>query len=131
MSAALKARSPDVDWASFSLVVCRSPWDYTWQRDAFVDWVHRVDGVTRLLNPAEVLIRNTDKTYLRDLAEAGVPVVPTLWAMPPEMPWPEVVVKPAVSAGSSSNRPRSAPPHRPRSARKNCPPRRNASENRR
>lgn len=97
---------PAVDWASYAVAVCRSPWDYTWRRDEFVEWARRVEGLTRLVNPAEVLIRNTDKTYLRDLATAGVPVVPTLWIeptqleMPPEMPWPEVVVKPAVSAGA-------------------------------
>lgn len=91
---------PSVDWASYAVAVCRSPWDYTWRRDEFVEWARRVDGLTRLVNPAEVLIRNTDKTYLRDLAAAGVAVVPTLWQMPASMPWPEVVVKPAVSAGA-------------------------------
>lgn len=91
---------PAVEWASYAVAVCRSPWDYTWRRDEFVEWARRVDGLTRLVNPAEVLIRNTDKTYLRELAAAGVPVVPTLWGMPAEMPWPEVVVKPAVSAGA-------------------------------
>ena len=48
---------------------------------------------------------NTDKTYLRDLAAAGVPVVPTEHLEPVLVPawpaaWAEVVVKPAVSAGS-------------------------------
>jgi hypothetical protein len=88
---------PAADWASYSLAICRSPWDYTWRREEFLDWVRRVDAVTRLLNPAEVLIANTDKTYLRDL---DVPIVPTLWEVPEVLPWPEVVVKPAVSAGA-------------------------------
>lgn len=88
---------PGVPWSTYSLVVCRSPWDYTWRRGEFVDWVRRVDAVTTLLNPAEVLIANTDKTYLREL---DVPIVPTLWGVPDELPWPEVVVKPAVSAGA-------------------------------
>jgi glutathione synthase/RimK-type ligase-like ATP-grasp enzyme len=58
-----------------------------------------------VLNPVEVLRWNTDKRYLRDLEAAGVPVVPTAWLEPDEpewtLPdWPELVVKPAVSAGS-------------------------------
>lgn len=32
-----------------------------------------------LANPASVLIWNTDKTYLRQLAQAGVPIAQTLW----------------------------------------------------
>jgi hypothetical protein len=88
---------PAADWSAYSLVVCRSPWDYTWRREEFVHWARRVADVTRLLNPAEVLIRNTDKTYLRELS---VPIVPTLWDVPTELPWAEVVVKPAVSAGA-------------------------------
>ncbi|MDX6275517.1 MAG: hypothetical protein QOJ92_2727 [Frankiales bacterium] len=88
---------PAVEWPAYSLVVCRSPWDYTWRREEFVDWARRVGAATRLLNPAEVLISNTDKTYLRGLT---VPVVPTLWEVPTQLPWREVVVKPAVSAGA-------------------------------
>ncbi|MFC9974056.1 RimK family alpha-L-glutamate ligase [Spirillospora sp. NPDC127200] len=87
-----------VDWAAFDLVVVRSTWDYTDRREEFLAWA---EGVPRLLNGAAVLRWNTDKRYLRDLAEAGVPVTPTLWD-PPDLPadWPEYVIKPAVSAGS-------------------------------
>lgn len=91
---------PAVDWAGFDLAVCRSPWDYTWRRSEFVDWARRVDALTTLRNPGSVLVRNTDKTYLRDLDECGVRTVPTLWDIPAVLPWPEVVVKPAVSAGA-------------------------------
>jgi hypothetical protein len=95
---------PDVDWSCYDLVVVRSTWDYHVQRDEFLSWARRVADVTRLANPAEVLAWNTDKTYLRTLHEAGLPVVPTDWLDPgdtfvvPAMG--EYVVKPAVSAGS-------------------------------
>ena len=48
---------------------------------------------------------NVDKRYLRVLERCGVPVVPTVWIederteMPAEA-WHEIVVKPAISAGS-------------------------------
>jgi glutathione synthase/RimK-type ligase-like ATP-grasp enzyme len=88
-----------VDWASFDLVVVRSTWDYHERRDAFVAWAK---GVPRLENSARVVEWNTDKTYLRELAEQGVPVVPTAWGTERlrDVPWEDVVVKPAVSAGA-------------------------------
>lgn len=92
--------APDVDWAGFDLVVVRSTWDYSSRHAEFLAWA---DGVPALLNSAQVIRWNTDKRYLRDLSEAGVPVVPTLWdpAEPPSGDgWAEFVIKPAVSAGS-------------------------------
>jgi hypothetical protein len=92
---------PATDWTRYDLVVLRSPWDYPARHAEFLDWASRVP---RLANPAEVVTWNTDKTYLRDLAAAGVTVVPTDW-VPPGTPWTppaagEYVVKPTVSAGS-------------------------------
>ena len=98
---------PDVDWAGFPLVAVRSTWDYTTQRAAFLAWAERVAAVTTLANPLPVLRWNSHKGYLRDLAAAGVPVVPTVWASEvidlaavlDERGWSRAVVKPAVSAG--------------------------------
>jgi hypothetical protein len=93
--------APDVDWGSFALAVIRSPWDYVARREEFVAWAAKVP---RLANPADVVTWNTDKRYLRELAVAGVPVVPTTWVEPGEVweppPRGEFVVKPAVGAGS-------------------------------
>lgn len=92
---------PAVDWGSYDLVVIRATWDYAPRRDDFAAWAA---SVPRLANPAEVVAWNTDKTYLRELAGAGVPVVPTAWlapGTPVDWPdWPDLVVKPTVSAGS-------------------------------
>ena len=94
---------PGADWSSYELVVVRSTWDYHERPGDFVAWADAVERVTLLANPAHVLRWNTDKTYLRDLAAAGVPVVPTVFASPgdpvPVVDGP-VVVKPVVSAGS-------------------------------
>ncbi len=92
---------PDVAWDQADLVVVRSTWDYTPRRDEFLAWA---GGLTRVANPAPVLAWNSDKTYLRGLAEAGIPIVPTSWAAPgtvPDLPaGTDFVVKPAVGAGS-------------------------------
>jgi hypothetical protein len=92
---------PAVDWAAYDLAVLRSAWDYPARRDEFLAWTRRVP---RLANPADVVAWNTDKRYLADLIEAGIPVVPTTW-VPPGEAWraPAAghwVVKPSVGAGS-------------------------------
>lgn len=95
---------PGVDWGAYALAVVRSTWDYVSRRDAFVSWAERTASVTRLENGASVLRWNTDKRYLRELKEGGVQIVQTHWIAPGEpAQWPfqgEIVVKPAVSAGS-------------------------------
>lgn len=92
---------PTIDWNDFGVVVVRSTWDYSDRRDAFLEWCARP---RRLLNPMPVIEWNTDKRYLRELAGAGIPIVPTTWvgpgAEPFDVPDAEVVVKPSVSAGA-------------------------------
>jgi glutathione synthase/RimK-type ligase-like ATP-grasp enzyme len=91
---------PESDWSAYDLAVVRSCWDYAWRLEEFLSWAA---SVPRLRNPVEVLRWNTDKTYLRDLQRAGLPVVPTVWnpadvgELPDAGEW---VVKPSVSAGS-------------------------------
>lgn len=100
----------DVDWSSYDLAVVRTVWDYTGARDAFVAWAEEAGTRTRLENPPDVLRWNTHKSYLIELEERGAPVVPTAWlgrgdavdlaALCEARDWHEVVVKPAVAAGS-------------------------------
>jgi hypothetical protein len=90
----------DVDWMSYDLAVVRSCWDYAWRLEEFLGWA---GSVPCLRNDVALLRWNTDKTYLRDLERAGLPVVPTVWnpARADELPDAgEWVVKPSVSAGS-------------------------------
>jgi glutathione synthase/RimK-type ligase-like ATP-grasp enzyme len=90
---------PSVDWSA-GLTVLRSTWDYTHDRARFLDWVR---GLPRVANEPAIVEWSTDKTYLVELAAAGVPTVPTAVARSGE-PLPafdaEVVVKPSVGAGS-------------------------------
>src|SRR4051794_20611015 len=98
--------NPDVDWRA-ALVAVRSTWDYDGRREEFLQWAR---SVPRLLNGAETFAWNTDKAYLAQLADAGVPVVPTVVvAGEEELPeaiagiWERhrtsAVVKPRVGAG--------------------------------
>lgn len=94
-----------VDWSAFRLVVIRSAWDYAERRGAFLEWCARLPQV---LNSLAVLTWNTDKTYLRTLAAAGVPTVPTTWieaGSPSDsvaLPEGHLVVKPSISSGAQN-----------------------------
>ncbi|TRW83383.1 hypothetical protein FK535_11095 [Mycolicibacterium sp. 018/SC-01/001] len=82
------------------VVILRATWDYTERLPEFLAWTRRVP---RLLNGPDVVAWSTDKRYLADLAAAGVAIVPTAFFAPGErvtIPQGEVVVKPAVGAGS-------------------------------
>ncbi|MFF7734739.1 RimK family alpha-L-glutamate ligase [Streptomyces sp. NPDC007984] len=95
---------PDVDWAAFDLALIRSTWDYSWRAAEFTAWAERCGKATRLANPVGIVRWNADKRYLGQLAEAGVPTVPTRYFAPGdvvELPADrEFVVKPASGAGA-------------------------------
>jgi hypothetical protein len=91
-------------------VVCvRSTWDYHRRWAEFREWVGgfaRRDG--RLWNPADTVLWNADKIYLRELARAGVTLPETRWSEPGARPdWESflrdagarrAVLKPRISA---------------------------------
>jgi glutathione synthase/RimK-type ligase-like ATP-grasp enzyme len=104
-----------VDWSEPRLTVIRSTWNYYLHPGPFLEWARRQGG--RLVNSPDVVERNHHKGYLRELGASGVPVVPTLWVTR-DSPlsgqlkatgWTDVVVKPAVSAGSYKTRRLSRP----------------------
>jgi glutathione synthase/RimK-type ligase-like ATP-grasp enzyme len=101
-----------VPWGAFDAAVLRSAWDYAERLPQFLHWAEQVSSATCLLNPLSVVRWNTDKHYLRELARHEVPIVPSLFIESGEEierplerflethPDPELVVKPAVGAGS-------------------------------
>ena len=106
----------EVDWARFDLALLRSAWDYTERLPQFLAWVEHTAARTLLINPVPVVRWNSDKHYLLELARAQLPVVPTRIAeagssAPPVLEeflaqhaGAELVVKPAVGAGSRDAR---------------------------
>jgi glutathione synthase/RimK-type ligase-like ATP-grasp enzyme len=99
----------DREWSAYELVVVRTPWDYFDRLTEFLDWAARVERETMLVNPADVLRWNSHKGYLGELTAKGVPTVPTRLVPGTstdvadqirEVPWSEIVVKPAVDGGA-------------------------------
>jgi glutathione synthase/RimK-type ligase-like ATP-grasp enzyme len=99
---------PHVDWGGARACVIRSTWNYVRHHDAFLAWAERCAAVTRLWNPLPILRWNYHKRYLLELAQAGLSVVPTRIVTPGDpsdlaqlaADFSEVVIKPAISAGS-------------------------------
>src|SRR5690554_3528350 len=100
-----------VDWSGYDAVVIRSTWDYQDDPDAFLAALGEVERAgTPLFNPLHLVRWNLRKTYLRDLAARGIPIVPTVWRDglgPGELAEvldavgvEEVVIKPVVGASS-------------------------------
>ena len=106
--AALRNRGLNARWLSWDdpaklkadLVIMSATRDYIDRLDEFLAWAA---AVPNLLNSPDVVAWNTDKHYLHDLAVAGVPVLESEFFEPDQtvhLPSGEVVVKPAVGAGS-------------------------------
>ena len=101
---------PGVDWNSFDALVIRSPWDYFERATEFRAWLDaRIAEGVMLCNAGEILDWNFDKGYMQELAQAGVPLVPTECVAKGERAdivtlartrgWNDIVVKPTIAGG--------------------------------
>ncbi len=101
---------PEEDWDARVPTVIRSTWDYIHDVRAFERWLERAERAAPLWNPSDVVRGNLHKRYLLDLERRGIPIVPTrvlgrgsrqtLAQVAGDRRWDDVVVKPAVGAGS-------------------------------
>ena len=98
-------------WASYDVLIVKSPWDYFNRIDAFRSWLDQIERLSiRVLNAVSVLRWNVDKIYLQHMIDAGFPVIPTRWidqgqAFEPDALFDTfhtdtLIVKPRVSAGA-------------------------------
>lgn len=78
-------RAPLREFTGVPLVLLGTVWDYQDHEAAFLA---RLDELAALgvavCNPLPMVRWNIDKSYLRDLADAGVPTIPTLWLDDPD-----------------------------------------------
>lgn len=105
---ALSWKQESVPWSEFDAVIIRSTWDYPPVVAGFLDVLDHINEVTRLANPIDMVRWNLNKTYLRDLEDRGIGIVPTVWANDLDMvslqarrdklATQEMVIKPVVGA---------------------------------
>jgi hypothetical protein len=74
-------RAPMTDFADVRLALLGTAWDYT---EAPAEFIARLEAFEAagiiVCNPPALVRWNADKLYLRDLADAGAPSIPTLWS---------------------------------------------------
>ena len=102
-----------VAWETYDMAILKSPWDYFDKIELFYAWLDQMKdlGVT-LLNPVDIVLWNTDKHYLNDIARAGLSVTPTNFIEKGESPnlaayfksfnTDKLIIKPCISGGSKN-----------------------------
>ena len=101
----------DIEWSHFDIVIIRTTWDYQNRPADFLDTLRRIEASgAHLENPRSVVEWNLDKSYLRALADLGVPIVPSVWgrggtpsdfgALFHTLGETEIVIKPTISGGA-------------------------------
>ena len=94
---------PTINWVDFDHIIIRDTWDYSGRLEEFLTWVKTHQS--RIHNSYEIILWNSNKIYLKDLAGAGFPIVETQFVTDPHGDWElpplgDFVVKPTVSCGS-------------------------------
>lgn len=104
-------RARDVAWADYPLVVIRSPWDYQQDLPGFLKVLTEIDASgARMENNLSVCQWNCRKSYLRDLQQAGLSIIPTTWLdevtvqsladATAQISEPELIMKPLIGANA-------------------------------
>jgi glutathione synthase/RimK-type ligase-like ATP-grasp enzyme len=65
------------DWSNAKAVLIREVWDYFNRYAEFEKAIRNISQKTKLINPVEQVIWNTDKHYMIDLAKKNVPIIPS------------------------------------------------------
>ena len=100
---------PSVDWSAYDLALIRSTWDYIDEPERFLGVMATIERSTCMLfNPLRAVRWNSDKRYLFDLNDWGVPTVPTYRTEVADRDrlqktiltegWREAILKPTVGA---------------------------------
>ncbi|MCD8539378.1 MAG: hypothetical protein LRY55_06145 [Leadbetterella sp.] len=105
---------PDVQWAVYDAVILKSPWDYHEKYEEFLTWMDSLTPLgVQVFNSAQVVRWNSDKHYLKDIHDSGLPTIPTCYlekntAVEPghhyfrELNTSRLVIKPCISAGAKN-----------------------------
>ena len=68
------------DWAGYDAAIIGTTWDYADRLPEFLAVLEAIESKTRLFNSSSLVRWNGRKTYLRELGDKGVRLIPTLWA---------------------------------------------------
>ncbi|WP_250252420.1 hypothetical protein [Chryseobacterium sp. Marseille-Q3244] len=102
----------NVDWSQFDVAIIKSPWDYHNHLHEFLNWLDHLERLgIKVLNPVEIIKWNSDKHYLKDIADKQLPVIASEYVEKGSsfgkhffevFGADQLVVKPCVSAGAQN-----------------------------
>jgi hypothetical protein len=107
----IKWDSKQVAWETFDALLIRSSWDYHYRVQEYEQWLHLLESLQLpVWNPIKVVRWNMRKTYLRELEQRGIEIVPTLLIeqgstvnlahLLEKNSWQEIVIKPTMGASA-------------------------------
>ena len=102
-----------IDWKQFDAVILKSPWDYHDNFDSFIQWISDLDKAgIKILNPFKTILWNSDKHYLQQIIDDGLPVIesvflekgiaPDLAELLDKSSYKKLIIKPCISAGAKN-----------------------------
>ncbi len=103
----------NADWEKYEVAILKAPWDYHENISQFYKWLDEISRLqVNLLNPAAIVKWNSDKHYLKNIAEAGFSVPQSeflekgnqlkLNSYFGQLNTDKLIVKPCISAGSNN-----------------------------
>lgn len=97
-----------INWQNVKNILFCSVWDYHQNYQNFFQWLKTVSECSNLINSAEIIHWNIDKTYLKHFDSHGIPTIPTIWIEKENeleqitnFQSTEIIVKPSIAAGST------------------------------
>jgi glutathione synthase/RimK-type ligase-like ATP-grasp enzyme len=102
-----------IDWKQFDVVILKSPWDYHDNFDSFIPWLSHLDTAgIKILNPFKTILWNSDKHYLQEIADDGLPVIESVFlekGIAPDLAelldkslYKKLIIKPCISASAKN-----------------------------
>lgn len=102
-----------IDWKQFDVVILKSPWDYHDNFNSFILWISNLDKAgIKILNPFKTILWNSDKHYLQQIADDGLPVIESIFlqkgmtanlaGLLDKSLHKKLIIKPCISAGAKN-----------------------------
>jgi glutathione synthase/RimK-type ligase-like ATP-grasp enzyme len=103
----------NVNWNDYESVIVRSTWDYQNNHKKFLLVLENINNSSAtLFNDFKTIKWNMNKTYLRDIQERGINIVPTIWEKNftveklkkyfAVLSTDEIIIKPNISANADN-----------------------------
>jgi glutathione synthase/RimK-type ligase-like ATP-grasp enzyme len=102
-----------INWKQFDIVILKSPWDYHDNFNSFILWLSDLNKAgVKILNPFKTILWNSDKHYLQQIANDGLPVIESVFLEKGTVPdlaelldkslSKKLIIKPCISASAKN-----------------------------